>query len=72
MTRKDAVSKLDKLAPRERELLVILANGKQYKHAAREMGVAVETVKSYAKNIRWKLDANMVYAAAIAAKGGLV
>jgi DNA-binding NarL/FixJ family response regulator len=43
------------LAPREREVLNLLASGYVYKEIADQMGIGTETVKTYVKNICKKL-----------------
>jgi len=43
------------LSPRERELLAILAQGSSYGEAARELGVSVNTVRTYIRGIYEKL-----------------
>jgi DNA-binding NarL/FixJ family response regulator len=45
----------DKLAPREREVLNLLACGFLYKEIADKMDIGIETVKTYVKNICKKL-----------------
>src|SRR5512133_3886788 len=43
------------LAPREREVLDLLASGFVYKEIAEQLGIGTETVKAYVKNICRKL-----------------
>jgi len=43
------------LAPREREVLNLLASGYVYKEIADQLGIGIETVKTYVKNICKKL-----------------
>ena len=43
------------LAPREREVLNLLASGFVYKEIADQLGIGTETVKTYVKNICKKL-----------------
>jgi DNA-binding NarL/FixJ family response regulator len=43
------------LAPREREVLTLLASGFVYKEIADQLGIGTETVKTYVKNICKKL-----------------
>lgn len=45
------------IAPREREILVMVANGAENKQIARELGLSQDTVKSYLKNLfaRWEV-----------------
>jgi DNA-binding NarL/FixJ family response regulator len=45
----------DKLAPRERQVLDLLACGYVYKEIADQMGIGIETVKTYVKSICKKL-----------------
>lgn len=45
----------ENLAPREREVLDLLACGYVYKEIADEMGIGIETVKTYVKSICKKL-----------------
>lgn len=44
-----------RIAPREREILVLVANGAENKQIARELGLSQDTVKSYLRNLfaRW-------------------
>ena len=48
-------SDADKLAPRERQVLDLLAGGYVYKEIADQMGIGMETVKTYVKSICKKL-----------------
>lgn len=50
-----AKTETDGLAPREREVLNLLAAGLVYKEIADQMGIGMETVKTYVKNICKKL-----------------
>ncbi len=43
------------LSPREREVLNLLASGFVYKEIADQMGIGIETVRTYVKNICKKL-----------------
>lgn len=45
----------DNLAPREREVLDLLASGYVYKEIADQMGISAETVRTYVKSICKKL-----------------
>jgi DNA-binding NarL/FixJ family response regulator len=45
----------ERLAPRERQVLDLLACGYLYKEIADQMGIGIETVKTYVKNICRKL-----------------
>ncbi|MDH4115951.1 MAG: response regulator transcription factor [Acidimicrobiia bacterium] len=46
------------IAPREREILVLVADGAENKQIARELGLSQETVKSYLRNLfaRWDVS----------------
>ena len=56
-----------KLTRRQREILQMLANGGSSAHAARELGLSEETVKTHTKNILARLGArNRTHAVAIA------
>jgi DNA-binding NarL/FixJ family response regulator len=44
------------LSPRERELLALLARGSSYAEAAREIGVSVNTVRTYIRGVYEKLQ----------------
>ncbi len=60
------------LAARERAVLELMAAGKQYRHIARELGIAEKTVRNYASNIFSKLHvADRVAAIEQARKAGL-
>jgi DNA-binding NarL/FixJ family response regulator len=48
-------SECDKLAPREREVLELLARGDAYKHIADKLAVSLETVRMNVKHIYAKL-----------------
>jgi DNA-binding NarL/FixJ family response regulator len=48
-------SDAEKLAPRERQVLDLLASGYVYKEIADQMGIGMETVKTYVKSICKKL-----------------
>jgi DNA-binding NarL/FixJ family response regulator len=48
-------SETENLAPREREVLDLLASGYVYKEIADQMGIGTETVKTYVKGICKKL-----------------
>ncbi|MCE9595157.1 MAG: response regulator transcription factor [Planctomycetes bacterium] len=43
------------LTPREHELLVLLADGHSYKTAAKELGLAIDTVRFHVRNVYDKL-----------------
>jgi len=50
-----ATSEVASLAPRELEVLRLMASGRSSSDIARDMGLRPDTVKSYAKSIRRKL-----------------
>ena len=63
----------DALTGREEEVLRLLARGQCNKTIARELGIAVGTVKTHVKGIMAKLDASSrTEAASIAAEKGIV
>lgn len=65
------VEALEKLSKREREVLAAIANGKQSKMIAWELGISVRTVDLHRSNILAKLSArNTSQAVAIARAGG--
>lgn len=65
-------SELDKLTPREREILACLARGESNKVIARALDLAESTVKIHVQNILKKLDlSSRVQAAVFAVEHGL-
>ena len=56
---------LQTLTDREREALRLIAAGMTCKGAARQMGITVNTMKSYSKSFRAKLRAPTNAAAAV-------
>ena len=48
-------SDTENLSPREQEVLALLATGLIYKEIADELGIGLETVRTYVKNICYKL-----------------
>jgi two-component system, NarL family, nitrate/nitrite response regulator NarL len=62
-------SDLDKLTPREREILACLARGESNKAIARELDVAESTVKIHVQNILKKLNLSSRVQAAVFAVG---
>ena len=67
-----AVSELDKLTPREREILACLARGESNKLIARVLDVAESTVKIHVQNILKKLGlSSRVQAAVFAVEHGM-
>jgi len=66
------VSELDKLTPREREILACLARGESNKVIARALDLAESTVKIHVQNILKKLDlSSRVQAAVFAVEHGV-
>lgn len=64
---------VDRLTPRELEVLVLLAKGMSYPEVARLLGVGLGTVQSYVKTIYGKLEvSSKAEAATIATRLGLV
>ncbi len=64
---------LEKLSKREREVLAAIAEGKQSKTIAWDLGISVRTVDLHRSNILSKLSArNTSQAVAIAKAGGFV
>jgi DNA-binding NarL/FixJ family response regulator len=51
-----AQAPIDPLAPRERQVLQLVAEGKTSKEVAEILGVSVKTAESYRSNIMEKLD----------------
>ena len=47
---------MEKLTPREEEILKKILHGYQEKHIAKEFNISVRTVSSITRNIRFKLD----------------
>lgn len=63
----------DKLTPREREILLLLARGDSNKEIARQLSVAESTVKIHVQNILKKLNlTSRVQAAVYAVEHGMV
>lgn len=66
-------SELNKLSPREREILAFIARGHSNKEIARELDLAESTVKIHVQNILRKLGlASRVQAAVFAVEHGVV
>ena len=55
-----AASVFNRLSPREREILQLLAEGKATKQAAAHLNVSVKTVETHRRNIMVKLDIHSV------------
>lgn len=69
----EAVDLCAKLTVRQREVLVLLANGLTRDETARRMGITRRTLDGYQKDIHRELDVQTtIEAAVIAAKAGLV
>jgi two-component system, LuxR family, response regulator FixJ len=61
LQQKDAIkSRLDSLTPREREVLDLLADGKQNKVMAAELGLSQRTVEIHRSNVMDKMQAKSV------------
>jgi two-component system, NarL family, nitrate/nitrite response regulator NarL len=71
--RLDPISDLDRLTPREKEILVCLARGESNKSIARTLCVAESTVKIHVQNVLKKLNlSSRVQAAVFAVEHGMV
>lgn len=67
------MSAVEKLTPRQLEILTALANGKPRKQIAAEMGISDGTVNAHFEDIYQALGVNCVaHAAVVATKAGLV
>jgi DNA-binding NarL/FixJ family response regulator len=55
-----ANTELDKLSPREQQVLQSLAKGNSYKMVADELGISIETVRTHIKRIYEKLHVHSV------------
>ncbi|HSQ04264.1 MAG TPA: response regulator transcription factor, partial [Burkholderiales bacterium] len=65
-------SEREKISPREREILVLLARGASNKEMARDLGLAESTVKIHIQNILRKLNlSSRVQAAVYAVESGI-
>lgn len=68
----EAVSELDKLTPREKDILACLARGESNKVIARSLSVAESTVKIHVQNVLKKLNlSSRVQAAVFAVEHGM-
>jgi two-component system, NarL family, nitrate/nitrite response regulator NarL len=71
--RLDPISEMDRLTPREKEILVCLARGESNKSIARTLCVAESTVKIHVQNVLKKLNlTSRVQAAVFAVEHGMV
>jgi RNA polymerase sigma factor (sigma-70 family) len=52
----EADADLDRLSPREQEVMRSLARGYAYKEIAREMGISIRTVESHTSSVLRKLQ----------------
>jgi DNA-binding NarL/FixJ family response regulator len=50
----------EKLSPREREVLQLIAEGYSTKEAASSLGVSAKTIESHRKNLMEKLDCHSI------------
>jgi DNA-binding CsgD family transcriptional regulator len=50
-----SVSGIDRLTPREREVVVLIARGYTYKETAADLGISVKTLENHMHNIFRKL-----------------
>lgn len=62
-------SRLDRLSPREQEVLELIACGRSSKQIASDLGIARSTVDSYVRGILAKLEVPNRAAAAAAWRG---
>ena len=66
------VEPLERLTPREREVLVLIAHGFANKRIARELGVSEKTVKAHVGHVLAKLGvSDRTQAAVVAVRAGL-
>jgi DNA-binding NarL/FixJ family response regulator len=63
---------INKLAPREQEVLQLLVTGHSYKMIAEKMGITIETVRSHIKRIYEKLQVHSATEAAAKAFPGRI
>jgi len=61
----------DPLAPREKELLDLLARGRSYKECASEMSIKIDTVRTHIRRLYGKLHARNRHEAVTKARGFL-
>jgi two-component system response regulator DctR len=70
--RQDALARINRLTPRERELMGLLAAGRTSKEIAGSLNVSVKTVDNHRAHLLSKLNAsNVAELAAIAVRAGL-
>jgi DNA-binding NarL/FixJ family response regulator len=50
------LSSKKKVSRREKEVLLLIYRGKSYKMVAEEMGITIETVRTYIKRVYQKLE----------------
>lgn len=68
-----AATRTQALSPREQQVLDLLSRGRAYKQVAEELGVSVDTVRTYVRTLYRKLGAHSVTEALSQARGlGLV
>ena len=68
-----AVEPLDRLTPREREVLVLIAHGYANKRIAQELALSEKTVKAHVSHVLAKLGvSDRTQAAVFAVRAGLV
>jgi two-component system, LuxR family, response regulator FixJ len=71
-TRKDEIERINRLTPRERQLLGLLSRGRTSKEIAHALEVSVKTVDNHRAHLLSKLGAaNVAELAAIAVRAGL-
>jgi DNA-binding CsgD family transcriptional regulator len=64
---------VQRLSPRERQVLELLAQGLNAARVADELGLSRETIRTHVRNAMRKLDANTrVHAVALAVESGTV
>ena len=54
------VDRIDRLTPREGQVLALVVAGKSSKDIAADLGVSVKTIESHRARIRKKMEANSV------------
>jgi two-component system, NarL family, response regulator LiaR len=69
----DGQEPLDRLTPREREVLVLVGRGFSNKRIAKELGIAEKTVKTHVGHVLAKLGVtDRTQAAVVAVRSGIV